>query len=112
MTEKSARYRLRRSAVCSLQSSTVQPDFSILWNSSMDHRFLCQESFSTACSTEPTGMFVSKVQQSGSYPLGGVLSATRMTQQVTIRAFFEREIRSGGRRSTFVKVRSRTALLL
>src|SRR5438270_9030951 len=43
MTQKRAKYRLRRSAVCSLQSSTEQPDFRILWNSSIDHLLLYQE---------------------------------------------------------------------
>src|SRR3954468_6986122 len=100
MTQKRAKNRLRRSAVCSLQSSTEQPDFRTLWNSSMDHLLLYQESFSTACSAEPMGIFVSSVQESGSNPSGGAFSATRMTQPVTTKAFFARVILSGGRRST------------
>jgi hypothetical protein len=110
MTPKSAKCRWRRSAVCSLPSSTEQPDFRILWNSSRDRRLLYQESFSSACSAEAMGRFARSVQESGSHPSGGAFSATRMTQQATRKAFLERVIGSGGRRSTLVKVRSRMAL--
>ena len=59
-----------RSAVRSLASSALQPDFRILWKTSIFHRRAYQRSFSAASAGEPTGRSVISFQSILGRPIG------------------------------------------
>ena len=68
-----------RSAVRSLAVSTRQPDFRILWNSSIFQRWAYHRNFSTASSGEATARSVASFQSTRSRPRGRVASRAWIT---------------------------------
>ncbi len=74
-TQQVAMRLTKRAAVRSRDSSTRQPDFRILWNSSIFQRSAYHYSFSIASSHERTGRSVSSRQLIRYRPLGAPRSS-------------------------------------
>src|ERR1700722_13618606 len=67
----------RRSAVRSFDASALQPDFMILWKTSIFQRNAYQSIFSIASARECTGMSVISFQSMGSQFLGDLVPELR-----------------------------------
>src|SRR3990172_9958630 len=83
MMLKRVRYRFRRSASSSRQSSTLQPDFNTLCQVSMPQRLPYQCTFSAADSKSLTDKFVNNTQLIALVFAGGDCSVAPMRVTVT-----------------------------
>src|ERR1700679_1228384 len=79
MMLKRVKYRIRRCASSSKQSSTLQPDLSTLCQVSTPHRLPYQAIFSVALWKLFTGRFVRSTQLIASLPAGGSCSVAATT---------------------------------
>ena len=82
--QKTAISFARRSAVLSRASSALQPDFRILWNTSIFHHRAYQRSLSTAARFAVTGRSVTSLQSIRGRSAGS--SDSRACRNVRVRA--------------------------